>query len=437
MENNRKQITARFGFKYDTLANWEQSQLILLQGEPAIACEIETNEDGEEVSRIIQMKIGDGDHSWKDLPDSQTFISEKTVNELIAEAGDSFKKEAYETFFSEISDTDATTPKTESVAVLGAIAEVADAEKGINKIEETFYNMPTQVAVDNALAAAKDYADKYFSDGVGTTVTTTTTEDKVAHSIDLNIDIALTEKDDGKNYLCIYQKGSTDDAIAEMDASQFLVDGMLSAVNYDKDTNTLTFTWNTDGGKEETSVDLSEMLTPNEFQAGARLELDQELLKTGVIKYSHEQIAAPTGSTGAGSVYLTGVTTDGYGHITGYTTVDTTTVWGDKKDVQTPVALTGSTTQTITALSQDAQGVISATFEEIAFPQSSGEVDAYTYDEKTKIITLNGGVKLENHVLKDGTKADMQLAKVAATNLIEDLDQKATVHFICGGAFDE
>ena len=54
------------------------------------------------------------------------------------------------------------------------------------------------------------------------------------------------------------------------------------------------------------------------FAEGPRLDL--EVTNDGTITYSHEAIAAPTKTAGSGRTYLTGVTTDGYGHITGYTT---------------------------------------------------------------------------------------------------------------------
>lgn len=42
-----------------------------------------------------------------------------------------------------------------------------------------------------------------------------------------------------------------------IDASDFIKDGMISSVSYDKDTHKLTITWNTSAGHEETVIDLS------------------------------------------------------------------------------------------------------------------------------------------------------------------------------------
>ena len=54
------------------------------------------------------------------------------------------------------------------------------------------------------------------------------------------------------------------------------------------------------------------------FAAGDKL--DVSVTATGAITYSHETIAAPTGTAADSRVYINGITTDGYGHITGFTT---------------------------------------------------------------------------------------------------------------------
>lgn len=51
--------------------------------------------------------------------------------------------------------------------------------------------------------------------------------------------------------------------------------------------------------------------------AGDLIDVVQE---GNVYTVSHETVAAPTETAGSGRKYLTGVTTDGYGHITGFTT---------------------------------------------------------------------------------------------------------------------
>lgn len=59
--------------------------------------------------------------------------------------------------------------------------------------------------------------------------------------------------------------------ISEIDATPFIRDGMLSNVEYDAETNTLTFTWNTAAGEMSDTVVLSDIIEP--YTAGNGLEL--------------------------------------------------------------------------------------------------------------------------------------------------------------------
>lgn len=60
--------------------------------------------------------------------------------------------------------------------------------------------------------------------------------------------------------------------LGSVDATPFIKDGMLHDVEYDADSNTLTFTWNTDAGESKTdTVVLSDIIDP--YTAGNGLEL--------------------------------------------------------------------------------------------------------------------------------------------------------------------
>ena len=59
--------------------------------------------------------------------------------------------------------------------------------------------------------------------------------------------------------------------VSEIDATPFIRDGMLSDVEYDAETNTLTFTWNTAAGEMSDTVVLSDIIEP--YTAGNGLEL--------------------------------------------------------------------------------------------------------------------------------------------------------------------
>ena len=59
--------------------------------------------------------------------------------------------------------------------------------------------------------------------------------------------------------------------VSEIDATPFIRDGMLKDVEYDAETNTLSFTWNTEAGDKTDTVVLSDIIEP--YTAGNGLDL--------------------------------------------------------------------------------------------------------------------------------------------------------------------
>ena len=103
-----------------------------------------------------------------------------------------------------------------------------------------------------------------------------------------------------------------------IDATPFIKDGMLSDVEYDAASNTLTFVWNTDSGLQADTVVLSDILDP--YTAGDKIVIDGS-------KISHATIAAPAlVEGGSGRTYITELVSDGFGHITGYKVATETVV---------------------------------------------------------------------------------------------------------------
>lgn len=64
----------------------------------------------------------------------------------------------------------------------------------------------------------------------------------------------LELKLEGKEIQLCVENGTV---VASLDATEFIADGMLQSVVADQTANTLTFTWNTDSGVQETTVELS------------------------------------------------------------------------------------------------------------------------------------------------------------------------------------
>lgn len=102
----------------------------------------------------------------------------------------------------------------------------------------------TKTYVDEAIAAAKKYADDNDKD----TTYGLTYEDKT---------------------IKLVAGGSN----MEIDATPFIKDGMISDVEYDEATNSLTITFNTDAGKEEIVVPLVDLVDIYTGVAGARVNV--------------------------------------------------------------------------------------------------------------------------------------------------------------------
>lgn len=107
------------------------------------------------------------------------------------------------------------------------------------------------------LQAAKDYADAKphentahsHSNGKGTTVTSAGGINGDV-KVDLNVAFELVDKT-----IKLYDKSdSSKTAIAALDATKFIADGMLKSVVADEAKNELVFTWNTDAGVETTTI---------------------------------------------------------------------------------------------------------------------------------------------------------------------------------------
>lgn len=84
----------------------------------------------------------------------------------------------------------------------------------------------------------------------------------------------------------------------------------------------------------------------------------------------------------------------------------------------------GSTVKTVTKVTQNENGEVDVTYENIAFPEAPKGTGAVTTATKNAdgSVTINGGVKLNDHTLEDDTsKNDVTLHKVATTGSIYDV----------------
>ena len=259
-------------------------------------------------------------------------------------------------------DTDATI--TLDHADTSSVADVVAAERTYVK-SLTFDDFGHVTGVDVGTETVVDTNTAHtHSNGTGTKVSA---NGDIDGDVAVNLNIAMY-LDDAQNIVIYDKDDASKTAIASMPAADFIKDGMLEDVEYNEVTNTLTFTWNTAAGQKTDTVTLSDIIDPYQFEAGPLLDVAVEGTK---VTYSHETVAAPTKSAGSGREYLTGVTTDGYGHITGFTTASETVVddvsWKtSKKNVQTPIDnKINKNAHVLSALSQNANGDIAYEVKEL------------------------------------------------------------------------
>ena len=260
-------------------------------------------------------------------------------------------------------------------------AGIASVSVSDNKITVEVSKEASETEAGLLSATDKAKIDKLVvnPDGtIGGTIEKAGTAEKVEHSITVlgesfngsaaveitadEIYNAISDKDKDEKFTISYVKADKKIYLngsagtnSSIDTDDFIKDGMIESVEIvgEGDAQVLRITWNTDAGKEQSVTDLplaglvdiytggttgditvsvssdkvitavltdaikTELAKARTFVAGAVLDVED---KDGVITYSHEAIAAPTGTAGSGRTYLTGVSTDGHGHITGYTT---------------------------------------------------------------------------------------------------------------------
>ena len=249
-----------------------------------------------------------------------------------------------------------------------------------------------------ALEEAKKYADDKDANtahthaaGVGTKVNVAGGLDGEV-KVDLNVAFDFVRSGETITKVFLYDKNDTEKTeIASFETSAFIKDGMLHDVEYNANTNKLTFTWNTDAGITTNEVYLTDILDPYVFEAGAKLDVAVEDTK---VTYSHKAAAAPTVSAGTGRTYITEVVTDGYGHIAEVKTAtevdqDLAHDHDDEyKKLQSPVTdptvLDSSTsTEFIATIYQDEQGVITVTKKAVDFSNYYTKEEANKADANT------------------------------------------------------
>ena len=159
-----------------------------------------------------------------------------------------------------------------------------------------------------------------------------------------------------------------------IDASDFVVDGMLASVVADQTANTLTFTWNTDGGETVTTINLSDIADIYTGVDGTTIKVDVSSdnkisaeVKTGALKDGHIAFDAAIAETKLAqgvqdALALARTALQSVEHP------DYTDEFAGKKDKQNAYTAEGSTAKTVTKVEQNENGEITITYSDITFP---------------------------------------------------------------------
>lgn len=167
----------------------------------------------------------------------------------------------------------------DAVAATGLFKAIADEIVRATAVEEALggrIDAIDFVDEDELADAIKDFATKnHVSEEIGKIehpVLGVAADDKIlALGADklISAAVALSYDSDAKSIKLTGKDGAD---LGSVDATPFIKDGMLNNVEYNADTNTLTFTWNTEAGVAEDTVILSDIIEP--YTAGHGLKLD-------------------------------------------------------------------------------------------------------------------------------------------------------------------
>ena len=295
-----KILNTRIQLKYDTLANWNASTFKLKAGELAIVTLGETKDGtvaGDANQHPILFKVGTGNHTFSQLPfasalaaDVYAWAKAETIvltdKKLQFKTGDDVKKEVVFDYITEaevrtilngyktkqtaysangstiktitsvtqnengevaVTYEDIAFPQVEIPNVVitddadGAEvpeAETVDVYKNLTASEHTLteelVQVATKKAVDNALEAAKKYAD----------------DNDANDNTEYHIEYDKTAKE-----IRLVAGANADSMVIATD--DFIKDGMIESVVLSEDGLNLVITWNTDAGKDITTIPLS------------------------------------------------------------------------------------------------------------------------------------------------------------------------------------
>ena len=473
-----KTLNTRIQLKYDSYAEWSTKNPTLLAGEIAIAT-IESADKQAQNPPTVLFKVGPGAfnsldwisakaadvYSWAKLSYEEflvelqkTFYTETEVNNLIAQAEDraatDAKSKADTAEANAKAYTDAEVLKITTGAGYATTKYVDDAiTNEVNARNQAITDEHTlisaeidadvKVATDAIAAMDKDYKAADISLGNRIKALEDVSHDfagaDAALKSDLESQIATAKSEAlaadetfeisyaNKTITLTGSKGTN----SSFDASDFIKDGMIESVTLSEDGKSLVITWNTDAGKDSTTIALTALVDVYTGVAGERVAItvssDNKISAdlTDAVKASLGKADTAVQPAALNDYYTkaqadaafmdsteTGNAIDA--KIEALNLDETYQPVGNYKTVQTAVTETGAADKTL-KISQDTNGVITAIPVAIAIEQSQ----------------VNG--------LADALAAkanDADLAAIAKTGNVNDLVQGTNdvLVFNCGSA---
>lgn len=155
----------------------------------------------------------------------------------------------------------------------------ADAITALAALDETY-------ATDDELAAAVEELEGKIGN-ITVPVTSVTGDERVisvvntegVHKVSATLGLKYTAATADANAK-IELVGINDTVLGTIDASDFVKDGMLESVTKDETNNTITFTWNTDAGKQTTTIDIDDLVEV--YTAGNGIDISNYSISTKV-----------------------------------------------------------------------------------------------------------------------------------------------------------
>ena len=152
-----------------------------------------------------------------------------------------------------------TTVKAETSVDHAVTLSLATSDKGNVKFTQDADGLSANVTIPAATVTGVAANDKVLS----------LTNKLVSATVGLDYGDATTEALNGKKAIKLVGKEGV--VISEIDASEFIKDGMIQSVEFDNQTKHVTITFNTDAGTEPIDVDLSTLV--DTYKAGTGLSL--------------------------------------------------------------------------------------------------------------------------------------------------------------------